>query len=1016
MHTPWDFRHIAFLALFLPFFANAQIFVEQEDHLPTFSKYLELESNPLVVPGRYRIARMDRSEVLRSLEHKVPLVFNLFNDVEIRANAQKVKELASESTFVSGDLADGGHFTLFLHKSGIIRGEMHSIQGTYTLKSEGEDFNQVLIKQEDLSDVTLCGNEAEGMMNNNVIPAKAGIQSFPSKQFQPHFAPASDNVIPVKAGISAKQGTNNTIDVLVVYTQRVEDHEGGPQQIRAAIENEISKMNQVLENSGLVHRQVTLAGMEKVDYEQTGDHMGVDLFNLIRTSEDNRNNKDYSALDEVHPLIEKYQADLVHLFVRDTAVVCGIAELNYNLRQDNRRKQYCENSDNYDLCLFNRRRQRWKELNNYFSVSSVKCISSYSFTHELGHLFGLWHQRNDVEWRDSYVEDGLMPFKPYAFGYVSPDFSQKICQSTIMSSKGCPPEGIDYYTMIPYFSNPDLFFPRPDGEYASRPFNEETPMGVPGDEYTVDLDGPVNAARAIDDVWDIVATLSEPGDIALPGVSTCSEGDIPSNALNLSSKVSLSPTGETRNIMISFPVPDNCAGISLSSSSSASFVSTSVQKVRDGEYELSITASSNNSSCNSRSAQVTVEIRGVSGVSPGSLSVTQESSNTLCKNISDLPLDSTSLDLSGQNTSSSFRLANGAFSRFVRLVGLNLGHNRLRAVDGALFDGLDRLRVLDLGHNQLQEIPSFASSVLGSLESLKLNGNLIGGTVAAGSLAGLASLERLSLASNRIAGIHGDAFSDVPGLTHLWLHGNKIDELPGGVFSHLTDLRELGLSRNRLDKLPDLSGSVELSVLWLSGNKFASLPASTFSGLSKLATLGLSRNQLTEVPELSDLPALESLWLHSNRIAALSRSDLSGLSSLRGLDLGRNQIGQIDDGAFSGLSELKRLRLNGNGIAALSPSTFDGLSAVEFLTLSRNRITNLPNRAFSAMPNLRQLWLHSNQIQSIAPDAFAGLSRLEYLNLSHNPLSGPLPNKVCAFIKGVPKVHLNGIDMNAICP
>ena len=33
------------------------------------------------------------------------------------------------------------------------------------------------------------------------------------------------------------------------------------------------------------------------------------------------------------------------------------------------------------------------------------------------------------------------------------------------------------------------------------------PQGVDGDEWTVELDGPVNAARAIDEVWDIVASL-----------------------------------------------------------------------------------------------------------------------------------------------------------------------------------------------------------------------------------------------------------------------------------------------------------------------------------------------------------------------------------------------------------------------------------------------------------------------------------------------------------------------------
>jgi len=67
------------------------------------------------------------------------------------------------------------------------------------------------------------------------------------------------------------------------------------------------------------------------------------------------------------------------------------------------------------------------------------------------------------------------------------------------------------------------------------------------------------------------------------------------------------------------------------------------------------------------------------------------------------------------------------------------------------------------------------------------------------------------------------------------------------------------------------------------------------------------------------------------------------------------------------------------------------------------------------MPNLKVLWIHSNQIQTIDPNAFSRLSKLEHLNISHNPLT-ELPEKVCAFIRSVPKVHTNGLDMNTLCP
>ena len=165
-----------------------------------------------------------------------------------------------------------------------------------------------------------------------------------------------------------------------------------------------------------------------------------------------------------------------------------------------------------------------------------------------------------------------MPFRPYAFGYQNLEFSP-ICQITMMSTgKDCLEVGV----LIPYFSNPNLFFPIPNSNNSSL-FKTDTPMGVPGDEYTIDLAGPVNAARAIDDVWEIVASLS---DLDTETPIVCNSGDIASNALtaNLDSQTTMAAGGGTITMMLSFSVPDNCSGVSVTSSSSSSAVSTSVDK------------------------------------------------------------------------------------------------------------------------------------------------------------------------------------------------------------------------------------------------------------------------------------------------------------------------------------------------------------------------------------------------------------------------------------------------------
>ena len=175
------FKYIVFLMILSSSFVQAQVLFQSADNMLSTDKYLELQSDPFVVPDRYRLARIDQNEIFRSINNDMPLVLNLFNDVELRANIKNSKELSNGSSFISGSLENGGHFTLFLHSSGVIRGEMHSPQGVYTIKSEGDDFNQILIKQEDLSEFPRCGNEqndshveAGGSHKQGWIPAFAG--------------------------------------------------------------------------------------------------------------------------------------------------------------------------------------------------------------------------------------------------------------------------------------------------------------------------------------------------------------------------------------------------------------------------------------------------------------------------------------------------------------------------------------------------------------------------------------------------------------------------------------------------------------------------------------------------------------------------------------------------------------------------------------------------------------------------------------------------------------------------
>ena len=162
-----------------------------------------------------------------------------------------------------------------------------------------------------------------------------------------------------------------TIDVAVAYTPAAREAAGGTAAIEAEIDLMIAETNEAYAASG-VHQRVVLTGRSEVPYAET---FGLrDVYQLADPED--------GELDEVHALLDRTGADLVHLIVDRPYDVCGIAFLPM---------------------------LGWP---GPFAITVRDC-GGIVFAHEIGHNLGLRHDRFQVQ-----VNQGGVSSHP-GYGYVN---------------------------------------------------------------------------------------------------------------------------------------------------------------------------------------------------------------------------------------------------------------------------------------------------------------------------------------------------------------------------------------------------------------------------------------------------------------------------------------------------------------------------------------------------------------------------------------------------------------------
>ena len=220
------------------------------------------------------------------------------------------------------------------------------------------------------------------------------------------------------AETAAEDGTDDgsVVDVLVVWTPAREEDAGGEVSMLSLIDRDVAFANDAFERSG-VFVSLNLVGAERVDYLEAGIFTDLDRLAM----------PDDGHMDRVHDLRDSLGADLVHLKVRSLVGPAGVAERL-----------------------------------GAFGISQAR---SSVFAHEVGHNFGLLHERFELGGPGVDVHRGH-------------GFTTERCSATIMSYSS---ECWQSRPRVPFYASPWRYSPRDGHALGVSRFSKERGVQGPAD-------------------------------------------------------------------------------------------------------------------------------------------------------------------------------------------------------------------------------------------------------------------------------------------------------------------------------------------------------------------------------------------------------------------------------------------------------------------------------------------------------------------------------------------------------
>ena len=972
-----------------------------------------LQPSALLEPGtlRSRTVRVDVAGLAAARLGRETLKLNLFQDVVVEARIDRVRPTRS-GYFLSGQPVgvEFGEVRLVVNGP-VVVGTVVTPEARFTIRWGGAGRH--LVRE---VDPAADGIECE-------LPEQAP-QQQPSIQAPSPDASTRAGAVPARPeDVPTEDGSE--IRMLVVYTPARQLSEGGAAGMRAVVDLYMESANQAFEESGITPRLV-LAHSSLVDYAEVSTPVDV---GRLKDPFDGQ-------IDEVHALRNEYAADLVHLLATyqrgsPFGTASGIL---------------------------------WNESLAEADDVSFAVTARYedTFTHEIGHNFGLVHNR----WYSTPDSYGIYP---YAYGYrnkraFEPGALESAGWRTLMATDGhCRDLNFQCPRLL-RFSNPDQT-------------HLGDPLGVPASDPTMGIHGPADARLTINNTARWVGSFRSESCTEftiLPPIASMEGGEVAVNVETapgclwevtgqseffevasgtrfagtgaVTIRVDPNTSGEDRSgtlMVAGQPVTLRQLGVDQGVCGRTSRLMQKI--VEEAGFSEPGQCSEVTSAHLSRITRLDLTDRGIESLKAGDfegmsrLRLLQLSRNQLTglpdglfdglESLAYLYLQENRLKVIPQGLFSGHsalrtlwlhhneltHLPQGLFSQLHNLGHLRLENNKLEALDEGAFRGLSELSSLDLQHNELSRLSSGTFEGLDSLRSLRLYENRLR-EIQQGAFNGLSRLTTLQLSSNHLTDLPNGVFAGLSSLEILSLQENRLNNLPADAFSGMGNLEDLDLHSNNISQLPEgvFSDLQNLTILLLERNHLTSLPNSALVELRNLEILKLELNELTQLPEgvFAGLSSLRELSLWSNDLSELPENLFKGLTELESLSLINNRLFEVPDGLFDGLTNLQELGLAINDLRYLPEGLFEDLLALEILRLDANRLTEMPAETLSGLTNLRELNLSSNRISTLAVEAFSSLTALEHLSLEYNRLRA-LPD---GLFSGLTQIQRLELQSNATDP